>query len=192
MEVNYTIDKKVNEKAKKALLYWSMASMTIFFGGFCSYYMVMHGNGNWMVFNLPSMFFVSTSLIILSSFTMVWAQNAIKKDDYNGARLGVLLTFLLGIGFSLCQFLAWKALYAQGVVFSGKQSNIAGSILYVITFMHFLHITAGLLALFVSLIKVMRHRYSSENYLGLSLTSIFWHYLDVLWVILFLFMYLIR
>jgi cytochrome c oxidase subunit III len=192
MEVSYTIDKKVNEKAKKALLYWSMASMSIFFAGFCSYYLVMHGNGTWLVFNLPSMFFISTALIVTSSFTMYWAQSAIKKDDFKSARLGVLLTFLLGIGFTFSQFLAWKALYAQGIVFSGRQSNISGSILYVITFTHFLHIAAGLLALFVSLIKVMKKRYSSENYLGLSLSAIFWHYLDTLWVILFLFMYLIR
>jgi cytochrome c oxidase subunit 3 len=192
MEVRYTIDKKVNEKAKKALLYWSMASMSIFFGGFCSYYLVMHGNGNWLVFNLPSLFFISTAFIILSSFTMVWAQNSIKKDDYKNARLGTLLTFLLGIAFSVSQLFAWKALFAQGIVFSGKQSNISGSILYVITSMHFLHIMAGLLALFVTLIKVIKHRYSSENYLGLSLTAIFWHFLDALWVILFLFMYFIR
>lgn len=192
MEVRYTIDKKVNEKAKKALLYWSLASMSIFFAGFCSYYIVMHDNGNWLKFSLPSMFFISTALIITSSFTMAWGQKAIKTNDYKAAKNGVLLTLLLGIGFAISQFLAWKALFAQGIVFSGKQSNVSGSILYTITFMHFLHLLAGLIALFVSLIKVIKHRYSSENYLGLSLSAIFWHFLDALWVILFLFMYLIR
>ncbi|MGZ3862153.1 MAG: cytochrome c oxidase subunit 3 [Bacteroidia bacterium] len=192
MEVRYTIDKKVNEKAKKALLYWSLASMSIFFAGFLSYYIVMHGNGNWLTFSLPSMFFISTALIITSSFTMVMGQRAIKVNDYKNAKTGVLLTFLLGTGFAISQFLAWKALFAQGIVFSGKQSNVSGSILYTITFMHFLHLLAGLVALFVSLIKVIKHRYSSENYLGLSLSAIFWHFLDALWVILFLFMYLIR
>jgi len=192
MEINYTIDKKVNEKAKKALLYWSMTSMTIFFGGFCSYYLVMQGNGNWLVYGLPVLFFVSTALIIISSFTMGWAQRSIKKDNYKGAQTGVLLTFLLGLAFCLSQVFAWKALYAQGIVFSGRTSNISGSIMYVITFMHFLHLVAGLIALFVTLIKIMKRRYSSENYLGLSLTGIFWHFLDALWVILFLFMYLFR
>ncbi len=192
MEINYTIDKEVNEKAKKGLLYWSFASIVIFFGGFCSYYLVMHGNGTWLVFNLPSMFFVSTALIVASSFTMAWAQQTIKRDNYKAARMGVLLTFLLGLTFCICQILAWKALYAQGIVFSGKTSNIAGSILYVITFMHFLHIAAGMMALFVTLIKVIKRKYSSENYLGLSLSAIFWHFLDALWVILFLFLYLIR
>jgi cytochrome c oxidase subunit III len=193
MEVaNYYSDKKVNERAKKGLLYWSMASMSIFFGGFCSYYLVMHGNGNWLSFNLPFLFFVSTGLIIVSSFTLYAAQQSIKKDNYAATRISVLLTFLLGFTFCICQVYAWKTLYSQGIVFSGKQSNISGSILYVITFMHFLHIVAGMIALSVTLVKTLRKKYSSDNYLGLSLSAIFWHFLDVLWVILFLFLYLIR
>lgn len=192
MEVNYSTEKLANEKAKKGLLYWSMASMTIFFGGFCSYYLVMHGNGNWLTFNLPGLFFLSTALIVASSFTLYWAQQSIKKDNYAATRTGMLLTFLLGLGFCISQILAWRSLYAQGIVFSGRQSNIAGSILYVITFMHFLHLVAGMIALSVSLAKTAAKRYSSENYLGLSLTSIFWHFLDALWVILFLFLYFIR
>jgi cytochrome c oxidase subunit 3 len=192
MEVNYSTEKLANEKAKKGLLYWSMASMTIFFGGFCSYYLVMHGNGNWLTFNLPGLFFLSTALIIASSFTLYWAQQSIKKNNYSATRTGMLLTFFLGLGFCISQILAWKSLYAEGIVFSGRQSNISGSILYVITFMHFLHLVAGMIAVSVSLAKTTAKRYSSENYLGLSLTAIFWHFLDALWVILFLFLYLIR
>lgn len=192
MEMTFTIDKKTNEKAKKNMLYWAMASMIVFFGGFCSYYLVMHGNGNWLAFNLPPMFFVSTAVIIASSFTMWWGQRSIAVNNYAGAKAGTLLTFLLGIVFCCLQVAAWKELFAQGIVFAGRQSNIAGSILYVITAMHFLHIIGGLLALTVSSVKVLRQKYSSENYLGLSLSAIFWHFLGALWVILFLFLYLNR
>ena len=192
MEINMTADKQINEKAKKNMLYWGMASMTIFFGGFCSYDLVMHGNGNWLVFNLPSLFFVSTAVIIASSFTMWWGQKSIAKDNFGGAKIGTLITLLLGITFCVIQFAAWKELYRNGIVFAGRQSNVAGSIMYVITFMHFLHITAGLIALMVTSFKVVRNKYSSENYLGLSLCTIFWHFLGALWVILFLFLYLNR
>jgi cytochrome c oxidase subunit III len=192
MEMTYTIDKKINEKAKKNMLYWAMASMTVFFGGFCSYYLVMHGNGNWLVFNLPALFFVSTAIIVLSSATMWWAQKAVAAGNAGGMRLGTLLTFFLGIAFCIVQVLAWGDLYGQGIVFAGKQSNVAGAILYVITAMHFLHIVGGLFALTVSSIKALANRYNSENHLGLSLTAIFWHFLGVLWVILFLFLYLNR
>jgi len=190
--MTYTIDKKINEKAKKNMMYWAMASMTVFFGGFCSYYIVMHGNGNWLVFNLPALFFVSTAVIILSSLTLWWAQRSIAANNFGGAKTGTLLTLGLGIAFCFIQYAAWKELYAQGIVFAGKQSNVAGAIMYVITAMHFLHIIGGLSALTVSSIKVLRQKYSSENYLGLSLTALFWHFLGVLWVILFLFLYLNR
>ncbi len=190
--MTYTIDQKVNEKAKKNMLYWAMASMVVFFGGFCSYYLVMHGNGNWLVFNLPALFFVSTAIILASSFTMWWAQKSIAVNNHSGAKMGTLLTLALGVAFCVVQIAAWKELFGQGIVFAGRQSNVAGAIMYVITSMHFLHIIGGLLALSVTSIKAIRHRYSSENYLGLSLCAIFWHFLGALWVILFLFLYLNR
>lgn len=192
MEMTYAIDKKTNEKAKKNMLYWAMASMTVFFGGFCSYYLVMHGNSNWLVFNLPALFFVSTAVIVLSSGTMWWAQKAVAAGNANGTRLGTLLTLGLGILFCALQVMAWKALYGQGIVFAGRQSNIAGAIMYVITAMHFLHIVGGLIALSVTSIKTLANRYTAENHLGLSLCAIFWHFLGALWVILFLFLYLNR
>jgi len=160
-------------KAKKQLLFWSMASMVIFFAAFCSYYLVIQGNGHWLVFNLPALFFVSTAIIILSSGTM-------------------LLTFLLGIGFCFSQLEAWKALYANGIVFAGRNSNLSGSILYVITFMHFMHIIGGLIALFFTSIRALKNKYTPQNHLGLTLCGMFWHFLDVLWVVLFLFLYLFR
>ncbi len=190
--MTYTIDKNVNEKAKKNMLYWAMASMVVFFGGFCSYYLVMHGNGNWLVFNLPALFFVSTAVIVASSLTMWWAQKSIAANNYGGAKTGTLLTLLLGIVFCVVQIAAWKELFGQGIVFAGRQSNVAGAIMYVITSMHFLHIIGGLSALTVTSVKALRHKYSSENYLGLSLCAIFWHFLGALWVILFLFLYLNR
>jgi len=179
-------------KAKKQLLFWSMASMVIFFAAFCSYYLVIQGNGNWMVFNLPALFFVSTAIIVLSSGTMYWAQQSAKNGNTSGIKLGILLTFLLGIGFCFSQIEAWKALYTNGIVFAGRNSNLSGSILYVITFMHFMHIIGGLIALFFTSVKALKNKYTPQNHLGLTLCGMFWHFLDVLWVILFLFLYLFR
>jgi cytochrome c oxidase subunit 3 len=192
MEINQVSEKAVMANAKKQLLYWSMASIVIFFGAFCSYYLVMHANANWLTFNLPALFYVSTALIILSSATMYWAQQSIKKNNLTAVKQAMLLTLLLGIGFCISQIEAWKDLYSHGIVFAGKQSSIAGGILYVITSMHFLHIVAGIMALSVTYVKSLKSKYSAENHLGLSLCGIFWHFLDILWVILFLFLYLFR
>lgn len=193
MEITATTEESIiNGKAKKQLLYWSMASIIIFFGAFCSYYLVMHGNGNWLMFSLPSLFIISTALILASSGTMAWAQSSAKSGNYGAIKTALSVTFLLGISFCISQIQGWKALTAEGVVFSGRTSNVAGSILYVITFMHFLHIIAGLLAVFFTLIKSLKNKYSPANYLGLSLCAIFWHFLGFLWLILFLFLYFIR
>lgn len=192
MEINQVSEQAVMANAKKQLLYWSMASIVIFFGAFCSYYLVMHGNSNWLTFNLPALFYVSTAIIILSSVTMYWAQQAVKKNNMAAVKQAMLLTLLLGFAFCFSQIQAWKVLYSSGIVFAGKQSSIAGGILYVITSMHFLHIVAGIIALFVTWIKSTKNKYTAENHLGLSLCGIFWHFLDILWVILFLFLYLFR
>lgn len=182
------IDKKTFDKSRKMLLYWAIGSMVIFFSGFCSYYMVMRGNGNWLVFELPDLFYISTAVIIASSLTLVVAQNAVKKNNSSMVMYGILGTLILGLVFSVLQFKAWGQLMDNNIFFSGKNSNISGSIVYVITFLHFLHVAAGLFALVISMFKATKNRYSSENYLGLSLTAIFWHFLGILWLFLFLFL----
>jgi cytochrome c oxidase subunit 3 len=193
MEVEILEQEYLNiAKAKKQLLYWSMASMVIFFAAFCSYYIVIHGNGNWLTFNLPSLFYVSTAIIIVSSGTMYWAQQAIKSNNTAAVKIGLMLTFLLGLTFCFTQIQAWKALAASGIFFAGKQSTLSGSILYVITFMHFMHLLGGLIALFFTQLANLRGKYSAQKHLGLSLCAIFWHFLDILWVILFLFLYSFR
>ncbi len=182
----------IHEKSRKALLYWAIASMVIFFGAFASYYMVMMGNGKWLIFQLPEIFFISTAVIIGSSVTLMLAQQAIKVNNYKKVSLALLLTLILGLFFCWFQFKAWGELLSNHIVFAGKTSNVSGSILYVITAMHFVHIVAGLMALSVTFFRSVKNKYSAQNHLGLSLCSIFWHFLDILWVILFLFLYFNR
>lgn len=169
-----------------------MASVVIFFAAFCSYYIVMQGTGNWLTFELPTYFFYSTIIIIISSITMYLAQLSIRQGKFPMVKLQVGLTFILGLIFCWLQMKGWGRLFDQGIVFAGKNSNISGSILYVITFMHFLHICGGLIALMVVLFKSLKNRYSAQSHLGLTLGAIFWHFLDILWVVLFLFLYLNR
>ena len=182
------VDQKVYEKTKKSMLFWAMGSMFIFFSGFCSYYMVMNGNSNWLVYELPDLFYISTAVIILSSITLMISQQAVKKNNFNLVKWGILATIILGVVFGIIQFEAWTYLIEQKIFFAGKNANISGSIVYVITFIHFLHVAAGLLALIISFVKSLKNKYTAENYLGLTLTSLFWHFLDILWLFLFLFL----
>ena len=190
MEMNR--EQIVHEKARKGLMYWSMASMSIFFGAFLSYYMVMLGNSNWLIFELPDIFLISTAVIVTSSITLILAKNAVKKNNFKVVSLGLLATLILGIAFCFLQLSAWSYLIAHGIVFAGKTSNVSGSIMYVITFLHFVHIIAGLIALSYTFFRATKHRYTAASHLGFSLCSIFWHFLDILWVVLFLFLYFNR
>jgi len=179
-------------KAAKPLLWIGIISIVMLFAGLTSAYVVRADNGNWLLFNLPNAFFLSTALIITSSITLFMSLQMAKRNNKPVVIIGISLTFALGIAFTFAQFAGWNDLTAKGIVFAGKYSNAAGSFLYALTGLHLAHLFGGLIALFVTLINSIRGKYTKEDTLGLELTSIYWHFLDILWVYLFLFLYYIR
>ncbi len=176
-------------KTAKPLLYIGIVSIVMLFAGLTSAYVVRADNGNWLVFDLPKIVFVSTAVIITSSLTMLLAQRAVKKGNLNATAAYLAATLLLGIAFFFTQIQGWKDLTAQGIYFVGKYSNASGSFLYIIALVHLFHMIGGLIALAVSLTKSLLKKYSASDYLGIELTAIYWHFLDLLWVYLFLFLY---
>jgi len=183
-------DMRMNRrKAAKPLLYIGIVSIVMLFAALTSAYVVRADSGNWLVFALPPIAILSTGVILASSVTLFFAQRAIKIGDYKTTKIGLALTIVLGFVFLFMQLEAWNQLVAKGIYFAGKYSNASGSFLYLIAFMHLLHMLGGFVALFVSLFKTIKKRYSSTDYLGLELTAIYWHFLDLLWVYLFLFLY---
>jgi len=181
--------KLAGRKTAKPLLYIGMVSIVMLFAGLTSAYVVRSSGGNWLVFELPSIAILSTAIIVTSSLTMLMAQLAIKKNNYWMTTIGVFLTLVLGIAFFFTQIEGWKQLTAQQIFFVGKDSSAAGSFLYLIALVHLAHMIGGIIALLVSLTKCLLKRYSAADYLGLELTAIYWHFLDLLWVYLFLFLY---
>lgn len=179
-------------KAAKPLLWLGIVSIVMLFAGTTSAYVVRADNGNWLIFNLPGAFYLSTAVIVTSSITLFMALRMAKKGHKGGTVAGVALTFILGIVFTFTQFSGYSELTSKGIVAMGKYANAAGSFLYFITALHLLHLFGGLISLFVTLINSLRGKYSAGNTLGLELTSIYWHFLDILWVYLFLFLYYIR
>ena len=100
-----------------------MISMSMVFAGLTSALVVRKAEGNWLVFDYPIWFYISTALITLSSFTMNWAKNNVKKDNLEMAQKGFLWTLALGLCFAFSQYLTWGALYNEGVYFTGPGSN---------------------------------------------------------------------
>ncbi len=184
--------REARRRTAKPLLWIGIVSIVMLFAGLTSAYVVRADNGNWIIFSLPDISIASTAIIVTSSLTMLLAQQAIKKDNRRLAAIGLFLTLLLGFAFFYTQLEGWKQLTAQGIYFVGSASNAAGSFLYLIALMHLLHMIGGLIALLVSLTKTLLKKYSSADYLGIELTAIYWHFLDVLWVYLFLFLYFYR
>ena len=176
----------VQNRALKQLLWVGMGSISMFFAGLTSAYIVRKGEGNWVEFVLPEWFWYSTITIVVSSAILILAQQNIKKDkSIFSLVLGVLV---LGLLFTFFQFNGWNELTSKGIYLTGKGSNVAGSFLYILTLAHLVHLIGGLIALLVTAINAKRKKYSSENYLGLEIASIYWHFLSILWVYLFCFL----
>ncbi|MCW3085789.1 MAG: heme/copper-type cytochrome/quinol oxidase, subunit 3 [Bacteroidetes bacterium] len=189
METISVEEKRVTrEKVAKPMLYLAMGSMFMIFAAFTSAYIVRQQKGDWLKFDVPQIFYISTAVILLSSVTMNWAVTSAKKNDLVNLKRASLITLLLGCGFVICQFFGWSVLFHERIVFAGKISNASGSFFYVITGIHLAHLLGGIIALFVVWIKSTQQKYNSENLLGVSLCAIFWHFLDLLWIGLFLFL----
>ena len=181
--------RQARRKTAKPLLYVAMVSIVMLFAGLTSAYVVRADNGNWLVFELPGIAILSTAVIITSSLTMLGAQLAIKKDNYRMTSIYLFLTLVLGLAFFFTQIEGWKQLTAQQIFFVGKYSNASGSFLYLIALVHLAHMSGGVISLIVTFTKSLLKKYSSQDTLGIELTAIYWHFLDLLWVYLFLFLY---
>jgi len=189
---NIKTEAEAKERAIKLLLWLGQVSIGMLFAGLTSGYIVRRASGNWLTFGLPTAFFVSTAIILLSSITMNMALQAIKKDNNAGLMRFIIITLVLGLAFGISQYLGWSALVKNNVYFTGTQSNAAGSFLYVLTGLHLVHIFGGLVALGITFFKSVRKKYNPSNYFGVRLCAIYWHFLDGLWIYLFLFMLIMR
>jgi len=184
--------KQAQRKSAKPMLWVAMISMTMMFAGLTSAYVVSRSRSDWVSFNLPNAFNISTTLIILSSLTFLMAKRFIKKENQQLTTLFLIATLLLGLGFVYFQFDGFSQLYQEGLYFAGNQSTVKSSFIYGISIAHLVHIFAGLIVLIVVLFKQLSKKYSASNFLGLELGAIFWHFVDIVWIYLFFFFYFIR
>lgn len=171
----------------KIVLWVAMASIVMLFAGLTSGYIVRQAEGNWKHFEIPTAFYISSVVILLSSVTMQMAQSAVKKNKLKSVKTYLILTFALGVIFTFCQFFGWSNLTDAGVYFVDR-TNPSGSFFYALTGLHLAHLAFGLLALLVTSGKSILEKYNSGNYLGISLCAIYWHFLDGLWIYLFVFL----
>lgn len=179
-------------KAKKMMLLFSMLSIAMTFAGLTSAYIVSKSRPDWLKeFELPMAFTISTMVILLSSISIWIAKKNVKKNNVSNTSLWLLITFGLGIVFIVSQFSGFRELISQGYFFTGAQSTITTSFLYVLTVLHLIHLFAGIIVLIVVMFNNYKNKYKIQK-LGFELAVTFWHFLGVLWVYLFVFLYFFR
>ena len=189
LEKEFTIGRK---KSAKPMLWVSMISMVMFFAGLTSAYVISMRRDDWVTFELPDAFYISTVLIILSSITISISQRLIKKSKRELSVAFLLITFALGIAFVWQQYAGFEDLRSAGLFFTGPTSTVSTSFIIGITLMHALHVFAGIIVLLVVIYNHFNYKYTSDDLLGFELGAIFWHFIDVLWIYLFFFFYFIR
>lgn len=172
-------------------LWISMASMTMMFAAFTSAYIVRQAAGNWLEFRLPDLFIISTVAILLSSVTIQMSFNAFKKNNEILYKAGLVLTLLLALAFLVLQYNAWMSLFNMGV---DMKINPSGSFLYVITGVHAAHIIGGIAALITALLHAFTLPFfvSTQRKNRFRLVVHYWHFVDLLWVYLFVFLLMTR
>lgn len=176
-----------NPKPKLFVLWLFIVSSIIMYGGFTSYYFVFaasKGKGHGLV--LPDIFIYSTAILILSSVTLFIASRLKHQKSF----IFLMLTFVLGIVFGVMQFKAWLALIQMGATF--VNNNAAISIIYVVSFIHLLHILFGLIFILRTSVGVLKRIPDDRLKYRMDFTSIFWHFIDILWIYLYVFLLLNR
>lgn len=181
--------KTLSMNPKKFILWLFMVTIVMLFAAFTSAYIVRQSEGNWVVFELPLMFYYSTGILLVSSITIHIAYINAKRDNLSIVKLATISTFILGLLFVYTQFNGWKSLVEQGVYLVG---NPSGSFLYIITGLHGAHIIAGIIFLSILLFSTIKYKVHSKSMLLMEMSATFWHFLDILWVYLFIFLILNR
>jgi cytochrome c oxidase subunit III len=171
---------------KKFLVWLFIVSIVMIFGSLTSAYIVRQAEGNWKVFEMPAIFLYSTFVLLASSVTIHLAYFAVKRGDLSRNRLFLGFSFILAVIFLYMQLLGWKELTKSGVFFSF--GNPSESFLYVLTGLHAFHLLTGIIFIIIVLISSFKQLDQSKRLLQNEMCSTYWHFLDGLWLYLYLFL----
>ncbi|MFT5252147.1 MAG: cytochrome c oxidase subunit 3 [Flavobacteriales bacterium] len=195
MEVTMTTDEHELRTARsyKLILLFAMVSMTMMFAGLTSAFVVSRSRVDWLKnFELPTAFYFSTIAIIGCSVTFHLAKNSIKKDNQSATTMFLLVTLALGILFVVLQFVGFGQIVSNGYYFTGSESSITTTFLYIVTVVHLIHLAGGLISLLIIIYNHFKQKYNSSQTLGIELGAMYWHFLDFLWIYLFVFLYFFK
>lgn len=180
-------------RSYKLILLFAMVSMTMMFAGLTSAFVVSRSRVDWLKnFELPTAFYFSTVAIIGCSVTFHLAKKAIKKDNQSATTIFLLTTLALGILFVILQFVGFGQIVDEGYYFTGSESSITTTFLYIVTIVHLMHLAGGLISLLIIIYNHFKQKYNASQTLGIELGAMYWHFLDFLWIYLIVFLYFFK
>lgn len=168
----------------KFTLWVALASIIMMFAGLTSAYIVKGSMPGWINISLPKLFYYSTGAILLSSVTIQLAEKAFKERNRPRYRSLMTVTVVLAIAFIVFQLYGFKELYNSGIKMEGSG---AGQFLYIIFGLHILHVLGGIIALIVMFLKSYSGKIRSYNPVPIEVMTTYWHFVDFLWIYLFVF-----
>ncbi len=193
MDLTQGAEKHKYDRAKKMMLWFGIISMIMTFGGLTSAYVVSKTRPDWLTeFELPGAFFWSTLVIVLSSVTFILAKQSILSGNRRNASAMLIGTLVLAVLFVVFQFNGFTEIIANGYYFTGSESSITTSFIYVLVLVHMAHLLAGIITLLVVIYNHFKQRYKKGQMLGIELGATFWHFVDLMWIYLFVFLYFFR
>ena len=180
---------KVNEQRKKIhphkfTLWVALGSIVMMFAGLTSAYIVKRDAPGWTTFSIPRAFWYSTGVMLLSSVTVQMALKAFKEREMMKYRNLITLTAFLGVAFVALQWIGFKSIWNSGVTLKGSGG---GQFLYIIAGLHALHVLGGIIALIILFIKAFASKVRRYDSIPIELMSTYWHFVDLLWIYLFIF-----
>ncbi len=189
------IENKSNLGGKKKMhphkftLWVAIGSILMMFAGLTSAYIVKRNQASWTSFELPKIFWVATAVILISSLTMFLSLKSFRQREMAKYRMLLSATMILGIAFVVLQTLGFTQLWKSGLTL---QATVSYSFLYVIVGLHALHVVGGVIALLVMFARAFSTRTRNYSAVPVELMSTYWHFVDILWIYLLIFLLMIK
>ena len=171
----------------KFTLWVAIGSILMMFAGLTSAYIVKRSQASWLMIEIPMMFWYSTATILASSVTVQLALKALKKREIINYRRLLAVTAVLGVLFIVLQIVGFRQFAAQDIRLVGAGSNASYSFLLAISGLHGIHVLGGVVALVVIAIRALNSSTRSYSSLPLEIAATYWHFVDALWIYLFIF-----
>ena len=187
MMIDVLSDQKRKIHPHKFTLWVAIGSILMMFAGLTSAFIVKRSQANWIMLNIPLIFWYSTVAILTSSVAVQLSLKALKQRNMVGYRRWLVITAVLGIVFLVLQIIGFIQFGDQDIKLIGAGSNASYSFLLAISGLHGLHVLGGVITLIVIAIRAISISKRNYSSVPLEIAATYWHFVDALWIYLFIF-----